>query len=133
MQVKALACELPSTHGVPLSRWSRADLARYVQATGLVGTISGSTIWRWLSNAAIRPWQQRSWVFPRDPEFARKAAPVLHLYQRRWDGQPLHDDEFAISADEKTSIQARHRLHPTAPPSSVTCRSIDWTGTGDIE
>ena len=35
MQVEALACELPSTHGVPLSRWSRAELARYVQETGL--------------------------------------------------------------------------------------------------
>ena len=116
MQVKALACELPSTHGVPLSRWSRAELARYVQETGLVGIISGSTIWRWLSRDAIRPWQHRSWVFPRDPQFAQKAAPVLDLYQRLWEGQPLADNEFVISADEKTSIQARHRVHPTAPP-----------------
>ena len=67
VQVKALACELPSTHGVPLARWSQAELARYVQETGLVGTISGSTIWRWLSKDAIRPWQHRSWLFPRDP------------------------------------------------------------------
>ena len=116
MQVKAIACELPATRGVPLSRWSRADLARYVQESGVVGTISGSTIWRWLSKDAIRPWQHRSWVFPRDPEFAQKAAPVLDLYQRTWEGRPLHDDEFVISADEKTSIQARHRTHPTAAP-----------------
>ena len=67
MQVKALACELPSTHGVPLARWSRAELARHAQETGLVGAISGSTIWRWLSKEAIRPWQHRSWLFPRDP------------------------------------------------------------------
>ena len=116
MQVKALACELPSTHGVPLSRWSRAELARYVQETGLVGTISGSTIWRGLSQDAIRPWQHRSWVLPRDPQFAQNAAPVLDLYQRIWEGQPLEDDEFVMSADEKTSIQARQRIHPTAPP-----------------
>ena len=44
---RTLACELPSTHGVPLARWSQAELARYVQETGLVGTVSGSTIWRW--------------------------------------------------------------------------------------
>ena len=44
MQVKALACELPSTHGVPLARWSRAELARHAQETGLVGAISGSTM-----------------------------------------------------------------------------------------
>ena len=67
VQVKALACELPATCGVPLSRWSRNELARYVQETGLVGTISGSTIWRWLSRDAIRPWQHRSWVFPPGP------------------------------------------------------------------
>ena len=53
VQVKALACELPATRGVPLARWSRAELARYVQDTGLVGTISGSTIWRWLYLAAL--------------------------------------------------------------------------------
>ncbi len=116
VQVKALACELPATCGVPLSRWSRNELARYVQETGLVGTISGSTIWRWLSRDAIRPWQHRSWVFPRDPEFAQKAAPVLDLYQRIWEGRALHDNEFVISADEKTSIQARRRTHPTRPP-----------------
>jgi len=115
VQVKALACELPSTHGVPLARWSQAELARYVQETGLVGTISGSTIWRWLAKDAIRPWQHRSWLFPRDPHFAQKAAPVLDLYQRCWEGQPLHDDEFVISADEKTSIQARRRTHASVP------------------
>jgi hypothetical protein len=34
---------------------------------------------------------------------------VLDLYARVWDGQPLRDDEFVISSDEKTSIQARCR------------------------
>jgi len=31
-------------------------------------------------------------------------------------GKPLRSDEFVISADEKTSIQARRRIHSTAPP-----------------
>ena len=83
----------PRRNGVPLARWSRAELARHAQETGLVGAISGRTIWRWLSKDAIRPWQHRSWLFPRDPQFAQEAAPVLDLYQRRWKGQPLHDDE----------------------------------------
>src|SRR5438270_623563 len=34
----------------------------------------------------------------------------------RWQGQPLWADEYVLSADEKTSIQARHRVHPTLPP-----------------
>ena len=113
--MKALACELPATHGVPLSRWNTPDLVRQVCQSGLVATISGSTIWRWLHQDAIRPWYHRGWIFPRDPDFAAKAGRLLDLYHRTWDGQPLQDDEFVISADEKTSIQARRRKHPTLP------------------
>ena len=115
MQVKALACELPRRTGVPLSRWSTAELAAEVIASGLVAAISGTTIWRWLQADAIRPWSRRSWLFPRDPEFAPKAARVLDLYHRMWEGMPLGPNEFVLSADEKTSIQARQRCHPTTP------------------
>ncbi len=114
--VKALACELPTRCGVPLSRWSRAELRQAVLAQGLVAQISGTTIWRWLSADAIRPWRYRSWLFPRDPDFAAKAGRILDLYARIWEGQALKDDEFVLSADEKTSIQARVRCHPTQPP-----------------
>jgi hypothetical protein len=113
VQVKALACELPATQGLPLSRWSTTDLAQYVSRSGLVAQISGSTIWRWLHEDAIRPWQHRTWIFPRDPNFALKAGRILDLYQRFWGGESLKDDEFVISSDEKTSIQARCRRHPT--------------------
>jgi len=115
VQVKALACELPAQSGLPLSRFSRQDLVREVIRRGLVAQISGTTIWRWLNEDAIRPWQHRSWIFPRDPQFELKAGRVLDLYQGRWKGQALGSDEFVISADEKTSIQARVRLHPTLP------------------
>lgn len=116
VQVKALACELPATHGVPLARWSLDELTRHVCQSGLVAQLSQATLWRWLHEDAIRPWQHRCWIFPRDPDFAAKAGRILDLYQRQWQGQPLTEDEFVISADEKTSIQARHRLHPTLPP-----------------
>ncbi len=116
MQVKALACELPATRGLPLSRLSCADIAREAQRSGLVATVSGKTVWRWLSEDAIRPWQHRAWIFPRDPAFARKAGRILDLYAGEWEGHPLHAEDFVLSADEKTSIQARIRLHPTVPP-----------------
>ena len=122
VQVKAIACEFPAAHQVPLSRWSAADIARYACQSGLVATISGSTVWRWLNEDAIRPWQHRSWIFPRDPQFAIKAGQILDLYQKVWNGDPLKDDEFVLSADEKTSIQARSRRHvsyPTQPDSSM--------------
>ena len=116
MQVKALACELPSTTGLPLSRFSRQDLVREITRRGIVAQISGATVWRWLDQDAIRPWQHRSWIFPRDPDFERKALRVLDLYQGRWQGKPLGPDEFVVSADEKTSIQARLRLYRSEPP-----------------
>lgn len=115
VQIKALACELPATHGVPLSHWNTPDIARHVCRAGLAASISGSTIWRWLHQDAIRPWYHRTWIFPRDPAFAVKAGRILDLYDRSWQGKPLKNDEFVISADEKTSIQARRRIHPTLP------------------
>lgn len=76
-------------------------------------SISGATIWRWLAEDAIRPWRYRSWIFPRDPCFAEKAGVVLDLYQRSFEGKPLEADEYVLCADEKTSIQARQRIHRT--------------------
>ena len=115
VQVKALACELPATLGVPLSRLSTADIAREVRRAGIVATISDKTVWRWLHADAIRPWQHRTWIFPRDPAFAFKAGRILDLYARQWQGRPLDADDFVLSTDEKTSIQARVRIHPSTP------------------
>jgi hypothetical protein len=113
--IKRLACEAPSQRGVPLARWSIAELQREAVARGLVATIGGTTLWRWLISDAIRPWRHRSWVFPRDPEFAAKAGPILDLYAGRWRGKPLDARDCVLSADEKTSIQARRRCHASLP------------------
>lgn len=114
-EVKALACELPLTQGLPLSRFSRTELHRLVVERGL-SEASASTIWRWLHDDALRPWQQRSWLFVRDPDFAWKAGRVLDLYQRRFEGRRLRPDEYVICADEKTQLQALGRKHPSLPP-----------------
>src|SRR5437763_10051336 len=63
----------------------------------------------------IKPWQHRSWIFPRDPDFLEKAGRVLDLYQGRWEGKLLEPGEMVISADAKPSIQARKRIHESAP------------------
>lgn len=115
VEIRALACELPASLGLPLSRLSVADVARQAERTGLVARISDSTVWRWLHEDAIRPWQHRCWIFPRDPQFQAKAGRILDLYARTWQGRALHEDEFVVSADEKTSIQARVRVHPSLP------------------
>jgi DDE superfamily endonuclease len=116
VRVKAIACELPHRFGVPLSRWSVTELGAQVRACGLTASVSDTTIWRWLSEDAIRPWQHRCWIFPRDPHFEAKAGRVLDLYQRLWKGRKLGPNEFVLSADEKTSIQARRRKARSLPP-----------------
>jgi len=113
--VKAIACALPKEHGLPLSRFSRAELHRLVIERGICEA-SASTITRWLAEDALKPWQHRSWIFPTDPAFLEKAGPVLDLYQGRFEGKLLHPGEFVICADEKPSIQARARIHETLPP-----------------
>jgi len=63
--------------GLALSRLSTAEVVREAQRCGIVATISGKTVWRWLHEDAKRPWQHRCWIFPRDPQFATKAARII--------------------------------------------------------
>ena len=102
--------------GLPLSRISTADLQREVIARGIAASIGTTTLWRWLSEDAIKPWTHHSWVFPRDPDFWEKAGRILDLYERRWRRKPLSENEFVISADEKPSIQCRRRKYRTTVP-----------------
>ena len=125
VEVKALACQLPSKIGVPLSCLHVPDIRAEAVRRGIVAKVSDSTIWRWLSEDAIRPWTFRSWIFPRDPQFEHKAARVLDLYERRWNGKALRAEEFVISADEKTSIQARCRCHPTLPAAAARAMRVE--------
>ena len=118
LSIKALACELPHEHQLPLSQLSIPDIRAEAIKRGLVASIGKTTVWRWLSEDAIRPWTHRSWVFPRDPAFGEKADRVLELYEGFWDGEPLGEKDFILSTDEKTSIQARRRTHPTLRPSA---------------
>ncbi len=90
-----------------------------------MAAISGTTIWRWLATDAIRPWSHRSWIFPRAPDFEARAARVLDLYARQWQGEPLDADDYVISADEKTSIQARCRCHPTLAPAASRAMRVE--------
>ena len=125
-QVKAMACEPPTARDVPLSRWSSAELAGQAAAEGLVDAVSASTVRRWLAEDAIKPWQYRSWIFPRDPEFAAKAARVLDLYERVWEGRDLAEDEYVISADEKSQLQALSRCHGGLPPAPGRAARVEF-------
>jgi hypothetical protein len=125
VEVKAVACELPSRLGLPLSRLSVPDIRDEVIRRGIVAQISGTTMWRWLSEDAIRPWTHRSWIFPRDPEFEAEAGRVLDLYARSFAGKPLHRDDYVISADEMPSIQALARCHPSLAPGPARAMRVE--------
>ncbi|MCA1678843.1 MAG: IS630 family transposase [Actinobacteria bacterium] len=120
-----MACSLPVDRGVPLSRWSSSELAREAVSRGIVEQISGVTVWRWLSEDAIKPWQHRSWIFPRDPRFAQRAGPILDLYAGYWQGERLHPGDYVICADEKPSIQARKRKHETLPATAGAGQKVE--------
>jgi len=114
--VKAVACELPVQLELPFSRFSIREIREHVIEKKIVESIGTTTLWEWLHEDGIRPWTHRTWIFPRDPAFETKAVRVLDLYQHIWEGRPLGDGDFVISADEKTSIQARKRIHARTPP-----------------
>jgi hypothetical protein len=123
--VKALACERVAQTNLPLSRQSLADLAD--RASGEVGRpISRKTIKRILDEDKIKPWRYDHWIFPRAVDFFPKAARVLDLYEGYWQGERLHVEDRIISADEKTSIQARIRCHPTLEPAAQRVRRVEF-------
>jgi len=93
---------------MPLGRFSRTELHRLVIERGVTNA-SASTIWRWLHEDAIKPWQTRSWIFPRDPAFAEKVADVVGLYL----DPPV--GAIVLSVDEKTQVQALDRTQPLLP------------------
>jgi len=123
-EVVAMACALPAEQDVPLSRWSSPEIARELAARAQVA-VSASSVRRWLAEDALKPWQHRSWISVRDPDFAVRATGVLDLYAGVWDGQPLGPNDFVICADEKTSIQARCRCHPTLPPGRARAMRVE--------
>jgi hypothetical protein len=123
--IKALACEVIFETEQPLSRQSLSDLTERA-ATALGKPISRSTVWRILHKADLKPWRYEYWIFPRDPEFARKAEVILDLYAGFWQEKPLGPNDCIISSDEKTSIQARRRCHPSLKPAPGRPRRIEF-------
>jgi hypothetical protein len=117
--INALACELPHVREIPLSRFSISELKREALTRGIVASIGETTLWRWLSEDAIKPWHHRSGIFPRDPDVEAKAGRILDLYEGVWEGRALTQDEWVISADEKCSIQLAVAVTPLCRPAPI--------------
>lgn len=108
-----LACELPDTQGRSLSQWDSTELACQLVASGIVGSISPTTVRRILSSHRLKPWRHHLWLspkVPRDAAFAQSIQEIDTLYTRQ-----LSAHEMVLCVDEKTSLQPRPRQAPTLP------------------
>jgi hypothetical protein len=115
-EVKAIACELPVTHGLPLGRFSRTELHRLVIERG-VTEASATTIWRWLHDDALKPWQTRSWISRATRASPRRPVAPAAADLRR----ALPPDRPAIPVDlhpSRPRPRAGHDRRPRATPSA---------------
>jgi hypothetical protein len=124
-QVVAIVCETLEAHKLPLSRFSITDLQRLVVQEQGLAKLSQASLGRILRQNALKPWQYRHWLFPRDPDFVAKACVVLDLYAGFWQGQALGPDEYVLSADEK-SIQILSRCHPSLSASPAHQQRVEF-------
>jgi transposase len=109
-----MACEMPDLRGRSLSQWDCAEMARQLQAEGVVDSISAQSVWRILTNHRLKPWRHHLWLSPKVPRDAAFAAAVQNLsdlYSRT-----LAANEAVLSVDEKTNLQPRTRKAQTLPP-----------------
>lgn len=113
--ITAMVCETLKEHDLPLSRLSTADLLRVIHRQDGLAGVSQSTLTRQLRQDALKPWQYRYWLFPRDPDFVNRACVVLDLYAGFWEGQKLGPKDSVLSADEKSGVQILRRCHPSRP------------------
>lgn len=67
------------------------------------------------SEDAIKPWRGPLVDFPPRPGLRDQGGPRAGPVRAEWEGEPLGDGDYVVSADEKTSIQARIRCHSSLP------------------
>jgi transposase len=79
-RIVAVAGARPDSMGVPLTRWSLPRLAAHLRGEGI--EISPDHLGRLLRDAGLSFQRTRSWKASPDPDYERKAARVLSLYER---------------------------------------------------
>jgi hypothetical protein len=125
-----MATTKPADVGVPVSHWSLDDLAYHILRDAHYADMSRSTVQRILAQADLKPHRSRYWLTSHDPDFEAKALDVCQLYLDSF--RLLRHNELVVSVDEKTSIQALERLHPTleAQPGRIERRASEYRRHG---
>lgn len=122
LQVVATATSTPPA-GV--SVWTHVLIAAELADVG----ISASQVGRVLAAAELAPHRVRGWLNRRDDEqFWTQAATVCELYLR-----PA-PNTVVICIDEKTGIQAKHRVHAERRPAPgrVARREFEYVRNGTV-
>jgi hypothetical protein len=129
-QIVTLATQVPVEQGHPLTQWSMTDLVRAAVEQTIVASISPVTIWRLLEQAAIKPHRWHYWLNSTDPQFAAKMQELVDLYLQAL--AMYQRGEILLCVDEKTSIQALERKHPTilGQAGSITKIEHEYTRHG---
>lgn len=110
----ALACELPSVYGRPITHWTPRELRDEVLKQGIVDSISERHTGRILATRDLRPHKSHYWLNGKpDEEKDEKIQVIRQLYE----DAPRQADEgvLTMSLDEKTGIQALERASPHKP------------------
>ena len=125
-----LATTPPAGVGVPTSHWSLDDLAYHILRDAHYRDMSRSTIRRILNANDLKPHRCTQWLHSDDPDFEAKALAICRLYLAA--PRLYQQGELVICTDEKTSIQALQRLHPTKParPGQVELREFEYRRHG---
>ena len=104
-----MACALPAEQGVPLSRWSATELAREAVVRGIVEQISGVTVWRWLSEDAIKPCRDLIVAQPVGRQEHHPSARHMPIRRRIRTRQRLQDGALICGQLDSIGTAPRHQ------------------------
>lgn len=131
-QIQALACTPPASKGLSLTHWSSRDLVLQIQKDGITTSIHFTTVHLILKESELQPHRFRYWINLTDPDFVRKAVPILWLYER---ALSLHKQGILVACtDEKPSLQVLERRFPTLPmrPGQIERHEFEYIRHGTV-
>ena len=126
--VIAIACLKPKDLGYAAELWTLSSLADHVkimgpkEGHGCLSTAAKATVWRILNEREIKPHKIQYYLERKDPDFERKHAEVLLVYQEVKVLNTQGFDPFqspgvvTVSVDEKPGVQAIKATGAELPP-----------------
>jgi len=131
-QIVPLACLEPIAKGLPMTHWSRQDLARQAMAEGIVSTISARTVRRLLQEVDLQPHRTRFWKTARlDAQFKQRAEKILWCYANAQ--RLMHRGFWIVCVDEMPNLQALERTPiRRAIPGSLEQQEFEYTRHGTV-